>query len=452
MRNHTSNLMVHVTQELEIVAAHHVKEYRAFMHDSDEQKHAHESTDDEAEKQTDRPSPKRSKQKVAASKFLGPLLSSEDETSDFRTASLQSSTQSSLNSIEFTHFNRLVGCGTTSCQLLTDARIIVNGIDVSQILMEVRRGVLRRQSEVREVDELLTLNFIFQPSLMKRHLSPRTWRDLSNITLESVPTPDIVAIADIATFAAQNTYQATRTFIDDRKLNSQGLAGRLLSIYTSRPALWQTPDSFPSASQLLGLNEDSYTETAVKGIIYSVMGDLEVVDHWSRDPFPTPRLFDEEYYPDYFAELDGFPLMVAEVKKPGVVSQEAMRDDQRKVPSLLKLAIGRMLEAGVVDPTAVGIIVQDSRCTVSLLKLEKEAIYVHRPVGVFQIPTSNIQLGLLLAALGPLATAKVAVKKTFDAVESRSGEDSSKAWRRPSYHLKGIRIPVPVIPEDDKEE
>jgi ABC-type amino acid transport system permease subunit len=28
-------------------------------------------------------------------------------------------------------------------------------------------------------------------------------------------------------------------------------------------------------------------------------------------------------------------------------------------------------------------------------------------VGVFQIPTSNIQLGLLLAALGPLATAKV---------------------------------------------
>jgi hypothetical protein len=27
--------MVHVTQELEIVAAHHVKEYRAFMHDSD---------------------------------------------------------------------------------------------------------------------------------------------------------------------------------------------------------------------------------------------------------------------------------------------------------------------------------------------------------------------------------------------------------------------------------
>ena len=74
-------MMVHVTQELEIVAAHHVKEYRAFMHDSDGkvirkdfnswlhlvmetgiearvflssflligQKHPQESTDDEAE-------------------------------------------------------------------------------------------------------------------------------------------------------------------------------------------------------------------------------------------------------------------------------------------------------------------------------------------------------------------------------------------------------------------
>ncbi|KAF9156854.1 hypothetical protein BG015_000032 [Linnemannia schmuckeri] len=327
MRNHTSNLMVHVTQELEIVAAHHVKEYRAFMHDGDGQKHPQESTDDESEEETDRPSPKRSKQEPATSKLLGPLLSSEDETSDFRTSSLRSSTQSSLNSIEFTHFNRLVGRGTTSCQLLTDTRIMVDGTDVSQTLMEVRRNVLRRQSEVREVDELL-----------------------------------------------------------------------------------------------------------------------------SRDPFPTPHLFDEEYYPDYFAELEGFPIMVAEVKKPGVVSQEAMKDDQRKLPSLLKLAIDRMLEAGVVEPTAVGILVQGSRCAVSLLTLEKEAIYLHRSVGVFQIPTSNIQLGLLLAALGPLATAKATVKKTFDAIEGRSGQDSTKAWRRPSYHLKGVKIPGPVIPEDDKEE
>lgn len=50
--------------------------------------------------------------------------------------------------------------------------------------------------------------------------------------------------------------------------------------------------------------------------------------------------------------------MVAEVKKPGVVPQEAMKDDQRRVPSLLKLAVDRMLEAGVVEPCAVGILVQ----------------------------------------------------------------------------------------------
>ncbi|KAF9545057.1 hypothetical protein EC957_011298 [Mortierella hygrophila] len=452
MRNHTSNMMVHVTQELEIVAAHHVKEYRTFMHDGDGQKHPQESTDDETEGEADRPSSKRSKQEAATSKLSGPLLSSEDETSDFRTTSLQSSTQSSLNSIEFTHFNRLVGRGTTSCQLSTDARIVVDGADVSQILMEMRRGLLRRQNEIREVDELLTLNFIFQPSLLKRHLTPRAYRDLSLTTLGHTPLHDITTLADTAAFAAQNTYQATRAFIDDKKYNSQGLAGRLLSIYTSRPALWQTQDSFPSAVRVLGLNEDSYTESAVKGIIYTVMGDLEVVDHWSRDPFPTPHLFDEEYYPDYFAELDGFPIMVAEVKKPGVVPQEARKDDQRRVPSLLKLAIDRMLEAGVVEPSAVGILVQDSRCTVSVLTLEKEAIYLHRPLGVFQIPTSNIQLGLLLAALGPLASAKAAVKKTFEAVESRSGWDTTKAWRRPSYHLKGVKIPAPVIPEDDKEE
>lgn len=50
--------------------------------------------------------------------------------------------------------------------------------------------------------------------------------------------------------------------------------------------------------------------------------------------------------------------MVAEVKKPSLVPQEAMKGDQRKVPSLLKLAIDKMLEAGVVEPSAVGILVQ----------------------------------------------------------------------------------------------
>lgn len=115
---------------------------------------------------------------------------------------------------------------------------------------------------------------------MKRHLTPRAYRDLSFTPLEPTPLHDITALADTAAFAAQNTYQATRTFIEDKKYSSQGLAGRLLSIYTSRPALWQTLDSFPSAVRALGLNEDSYTESAVKGIIYSVMGDLDVVDHW----------------------------------------------------------------------------------------------------------------------------------------------------------------------------
>ncbi|KAF8947313.1 hypothetical protein BGZ47_009610 [Haplosporangium gracile] len=218
---HTSNLMIHVTQELEIVAAYHIKGYRAFMHDGDGQKHPQESTDDEAEEETDRPPPKRSKQEASSSKLLGPLLSSEDETSDFRTSFLQSSTQSSLNSIEFTHFNRLVGRGTTSCQLLTDTRIMIDGTDVSQILMESCLFDMR------------TLNFIFQSSLMKRHLTTRAWRDLSFLKLELTSIPDITAIADTTTFAAQNTYQATRTFIDDKKYNTQGLAGRLLSIYTS---------------------------------------------------------------------------------------------------------------------------------------------------------------------------------------------------------------------------
>ncbi|KAF9135696.1 hypothetical protein BGW39_001095 [Mortierella sp. 14UC] len=458
MRDHTSNLMVHVTQELELAASHHVKEYRSYVLDGDGLKHAQELTDDDVaeEKLAEGPLPKRSRQQNTTNDLLGALLPSEDDTSDFRTASLPSTAQSSVNSIEVGFFNRLVGRGTTSCRLRTQQRIIIDGLDVSHVLMEIRRGLLRKQSEIRDVDELLTLNFVFQPSLLKRHLPSPVWKRLSRVDHASPNSSDIEVIAATAVFAAQNPFQETRAFIKNKHLTEQSMSWQLLNAYTRRPGLWQTPESFPSATQLLGLNEDSYIENAVKGIVHAIVGDLEVIDHWGRDPFPTPPLFDEQYFPDYFAELDGFPFVVAEVKKPGDVLQGILRNDERKVPSLLKLALDRMLEAGIVEPKAIGILVQDSRCLVSVQTLEKEAVYLDREIGLFQIPTSNIQLGLLLAAISPLSTARDIVKQTYEAIEGRSGQviDSTKPWRRPSYHLKAVRIPTPIVPiiDDDKEE
>ncbi|KAI8601566.1 hypothetical protein EDD21DRAFT_353557 [Dissophora ornata] len=43
-----------------------------------------------------------------------------------------------------------------------------------------------------------------------------------------------------------------------------------------------------------------------------------------------------------------------------------------------------------------------SRCEVSLMSLDHEALYVVKSVGAFELPRNNLQLGLLYPGLGPL--------------------------------------------------
>ncbi|KAF9090939.1 hypothetical protein BGX27_002115, partial [Mortierella sp. AM989] len=85
-----------------------------------------------------------------------------------------------------------------------------------------------------------------------------------------------------------------------------------------RPYLWLQTTSSSTPSSILAQNKDTYTQGVVRNIILGLVGDLEVVDHWSRDPLPTPNGFEELYFPDYFAEFEGLPLFLVEIKKPGV--------------------------------------------------------------------------------------------------------------------------------------
>jgi len=77
----------------------------------------------------------------------------------------------------------------------------------------------------------------------------------------------------------------------------------------------------------------------------------------TRDPLPTPKGFEETYQPDFFAERDGFPFIVVEVKKPHA-DPTILHQDARKVPHMMKLAIDRMILAGIKDPYVIGLLVQ----------------------------------------------------------------------------------------------
>ncbi|KAF8952827.1 hypothetical protein BGZ52_003608, partial [Haplosporangium bisporale] len=151
-------------------------------------------------------------------------------------------------------------------------------------------------------------------------------------------------------------------------------------------------------SSLLAQNEDAYTQR-------------------SRNPLPTPTGFEEAYNPDYFGEYDGFPVVIVEIKKPG-----AMDDDiegyQRRLPCMQKLMLDRMLSARVKDPKVVGFLIRRSRCEITIMSLDHEALYVVKT--------------------------KEAISRTLNAVKTRSSKHNMRgSWRRPSYYVKGNRIPPP---------
>lgn len=355
-----------------------------------------------------------------------------------------SSTRSSLNSIDFKYIDHLVGPGTTSSRLHTSSRLIVENTNVSEVLMNARRNNLKKQSEIADVSDLLTINFIFDTNFLRKHLPIAISEFLLDVAMPKPTADELAILVDCSIFAATHSYQETKKHVKNRiQKETEGVVTSILLPFTERPGLWKQVSSHPAPSQFLAQNEDTYTQNVVRNIIFGIVGDLDVVDHWSRDPLPTPHGFEELYFPDYFAELDNLPLFVVEIKKPSVKDDD-LEGDQRKLPCMMKLILNRILEAGVLVPSVVGLLIKGSRCEVSSISLDVEALYMHKLIGVFELPTNNLQLGLLCPAIGPLKFARDVVKQTTSSIIAhRSRESKKDRWRRPSYYVKGNRIPTP---------
>ncbi|KAF9319457.1 hypothetical protein BG006_002988, partial [Podila minutissima] len=244
--------------------------------------------------------------------FLETEYATESEPSDNNYIdSNPSSARSSLNSIDFSFVNWLVGPGTTSSRLDTAARLFVGRLDVSEVLMTARRTIVKNQSRITSIPDLLTLNFIFNVEFMTKHLSSDICTAIMHVDV-SPPTNDEIRMwSECLLYAAGHSFLDTKIYIQDN-IKARTLIGDLLRAYTTRPGLWQDPSVQIFDPPLLPKNEDTYMEVVVKSLIIGVVGELDVVDHWSRDPLPTSQGFEEAYYPDYYAEKANLPFMVVE--------------------------------------------------------------------------------------------------------------------------------------------
>ncbi|KAF9416475.1 hypothetical protein BGZ76_004660 [Entomortierella beljakovae] len=384
-------------------------------------------------------------------KFLDTEFSSSSSGSDY-IESNPSSARSSLNTSDLKYIDHLVGPGTPSSRLFTRDRLIVCKTDISLQLMNARRNNIYNQSEISDVSDLLSLNFIFDENFLRKHLSTNIVDSLHRAEAPTPPAKEMMLVIDCSVFAATHTYQETMKYVRSKVLgNEESLVISILSHYTERPGLWKQISSHPSIAPPLIQNEDSYTQSVVKNIIFGIIGDLDVIDHWSRDPLPTPNGFEETYLPDYFAEFNNLPLLVVEIKKPDA-KDDNVNGDNRKLPCMMKIVLDAQLNAGVVAPSVLGLLIKGSQCEVLSISLVSEALYLLQLIGVFELPKNNLQLGLLGPSIGPLMFARDIITKTINSIMAKGNKINSKhdKWRRPSYYVGGNRLLTPKTVTNDK--
>lgn len=96
------------------------------------------------------------------------------------------------------------------------------------------------------------------------------------------PTSDeLAALVDCSVFATTYSFRETKKHVKNRiQKGGEGVVSSILLTYTERSGLWKQASSHPAPLQRLVQNEETYTQSVLRNIIFGIVGDLDVVDHW----------------------------------------------------------------------------------------------------------------------------------------------------------------------------
>ncbi|KAG0197347.1 hypothetical protein BGX33_000727 [Mortierella sp. NVP41] len=332
----------------------------------------------------------------------GTLIPSDPSDDDY---SHESSTRTSFGStVPLEGKCNIDGPGEPSSKLRGDAWF-VKGVNVSARLMSARSANMSQQNVLRETHDLLTLNFIFTKAFIEHCFKDGDENEivaqLVKADVPEVPRQDVDLVVKCALAAALQEYLDFKAMLRRTSLESSGLAGDILTTYTTTNALWQ-------GRTRLVQNEDTYIKRSVMPIIDAVFGSLNLVQHWQRDQLSVPKGYEEVLQPDFFAEVDQLCFAIMEVKKPNMTMDD-IEDDARKLPCMMKIALNMLIHGNVQDATVVGFLVNENICEVFTMNLEHEAVYIPKSLGRFKLPQDRLDIPALLLSLGPLTAAKFRV-------------------------------------------
>ncbi|KAF9983206.1 hypothetical protein BGZ65_002058 [Modicella reniformis] len=259
----------------------------------------------------------------------------------------------------------LSGPGTKNSSI-SGEHFILTGKDISNTLMTYRAKNIKKERQLREVDDLLTLNFIFTKSLLQNLFSVHLASQIFRVDVESPTAEDSAFVSDCSSLVTSNDFLEFNTSYKNELRDREGVSDIcrfIIEDWTRTDKLWLT---FPTTS-----NEATFQQDFVIPILKGAFGRIGLPDFW--DTFLPVGDKREPFKPDGQWIIDDHSVVIMEAKKPGV--REALTaHDERKLLSMMKLSLNEMLTANVVNPAVVGVLVQDRSMEVLIMELNYEAL------------------------------------------------------------------------------
>ncbi|KAI8354232.1 hypothetical protein B0O80DRAFT_450586 [Mortierella sp. GBAus27b] len=342
---------------------------------------------------------------------------------------------------EPTHVDRLVGPGTISSQLSgnIDDRLVHQECDISEILMKHRRSRIKEKTQFERSD-LLILNFVVTRKLLLT-LVPVA-------SVNAVFPPHVPVVLDptdqdfVARFCAQAStvsFEELYDWLSQQPGTGMSLVRRAATMFLAEAGLWANVNWHAEGS---GDNEGLFINILIQPLLVAAFGAfVGCASRWTRDPLCSGEATDLDAQPalsEYQLSYGSDSIVLGEFNTP-VASETQMEDGYVRLVCMGKKSVDSLFAKGFPSPVVLihgrGMVVDVYR-----LSLRAEAAYFLEALGTFCLVSGPYKFSQLLG-LGPLVSAQLTARSTFETIKSKSQVSTNKSWMRGTFDYKGVTIP-----------
>ncbi|KAF9351227.1 hypothetical protein BGX34_000732, partial [Mortierella sp. NVP85] len=361
----------------------------------------------------------------------------------------------------------VAGPGTRSCDLHLEP-LVINGRSISKELMDVRKSYFDGSRDLETMDDLLVMNFIFTEKFIREHFS-------EDIVSELFPREDIPPLSEADSQCVTTAVQLAKEkgaveferFAEERTYSDwKDPLGRLFYEWSSNYEMRED-----GSGRFTKMNTATYMHYYMSPILKAFFSGMGMAQCWGDSP-ELPKKYRRDFFLlRMFGGYRHLTMMVLKMTKRDVKERHRAKDE-RELFFSMKVSLDLLMKANVKDPEVVGLLVRgnvssidinvfiffgvwtltftmifraDSRIEFFTLRIQHEALYFPRLLGIMEIPRKYTDFDCLFEGLPVVLAARSIVSRTLEAVKSCAPDedpdllildDSEHPLCRPSFYIE----------------